>query len=101
MNTNETVQAVREMTKRQYKDIIATAIGGIPEDLTFEEAESITGAKGVLVSRIAEVIRACADRNGKLQQTEAAPPSVVLRLISGGKKVTISACKGARTIAQS
>ena len=101
MKSNETVQAVREMTYGQHKDIIATLIGGVPEDLTFDEAENITRAKGALVSRITEAILACAGRNGKLHQAEVAPPRAVLRLISGGKKVTIPTCEGTRTIAQS
>lgn len=40
-------------------------------------------------------------RNKEEKQSTPPPPSTILRSISKGKKVTISACKGKRTIARS
>ena len=52
MATNETV---REATRGQFRDIAATIIGAIPDDLSFNEAEGITGDKGSFVADIREV----------------------------------------------
>lgn len=52
MTTHETV---REMTRGQLKDIIATMVGAIPDDFTFEEAKGITGDKGSFIADIREV----------------------------------------------
>ncbi len=48
--TNETV---RPMTRKQLKDIVATLIGAIPDDLSFEEAQAAIGGKGQLVKSVA------------------------------------------------
>lgn len=50
MSTRETV---RPMTRKQLKDIVATLIGAIPDDLSFEEAQAAIGGKGQLVKSVA------------------------------------------------
>lgn len=50
MSTRETV---RLMTRKQLKDIVATLIGAIPDDLSFEEAQAAIGGKGQLVKSVA------------------------------------------------
>jgi hypothetical protein len=41
------------MTRKQLKDIVATLIGAIPDDLSFEEAQAAIGGKGQLVKSVA------------------------------------------------
>lgn len=52
MTTHETV---REATRGQFRDITATVMGAIPDDLSFDEAERITGDKGSFIADIREV----------------------------------------------
>lgn len=47
-------ETVRPMTQGQWKDIIATMIGAVP-DLSFDEANRVVGKKGALVADIREV----------------------------------------------
>ncbi len=48
-------ETVREMTKGQFRDIVSTLIGAIPDDLTFQEAQAVTGGKGKLTEGVREV----------------------------------------------
>lgn len=57
-------ETVRQMTHGQFKDIVATLIGAIPE-LTFDEAKRVIGDKGNLVVSIREVFERHADRSGQ------------------------------------
>jgi len=90
-------ETVRESTKGQYKDIIATVIGGIPDDLTFDEATNLIGAKGDLVSRITEAIYLCAGRNTRpVEKINRTPTSqTILRKIG---EADLAPCSGKRTI---
>ena len=50
-------ETVREMTKGQFKDIVSTLIGAIPDDLTFQEAQAVTGGKGKLTEGVRKVFK--------------------------------------------
>lgn len=50
-------ETVRPMTNGQYKDILATLTQSIPEGISFNDARSIIGNKGPLVSDIRSTIK--------------------------------------------
>ncbi len=54
MTTRETV---RRATDGQRSDIIATLVGAIPSDLSFDDAQAIIGNKGPFVADIREVFK--------------------------------------------
>ncbi|MDO8470618.1 MAG: hypothetical protein Q7S63_01420 [bacterium] len=58
---------VRRMTDGQKSDIIATITGVIPSDLSFDEAQTIIGAKGPFVAEIREVFKRRRIQSGLLE----------------------------------
>jgi len=54
-------ETVRQMTHGQFKDVVATMVGAVPE-LTFDEAERLIGDKGNLVISIREAVEHHAGR---------------------------------------
>lgn len=59
-------ETVLPVSTGQIKDIIATLIGGIPTDLTFDEAQSVIGAKGKLIEGVTMVF-ASLRQKGKIK----------------------------------
>ncbi len=92
MSTHETA---RPMSTGQLKDIIATIVGGIPADLTFDEANSVTGAKGRLLEGVVAAF-APFRTNG-----HAAPaPSTILFPLYMGQEIVVGPTTGEETLAK-
>ncbi len=76
MKTHETV---RQMTHGQFKDIVATMVGAVPE-LTFDEAERLVGDKGNLVVSIREAVERHAGRSGQASANRLIGPRPTILL---------------------
>ena len=84
MTTHETV---RPMSTGQMKDIITTLIGGIPSDLTFEEARSISGDRGKLLEGVEAAFKSFRSNS---QAVNSASPSTYSLVVPYKGKTTIS-----------
>lgn len=79
------------MTRKQLKDIVATLIGAIPDDLSFEEAQAAIGGKGQLVKSVAAAFDPYRVKRSEPATTGTYPvsvpyngPSTIKELVAAG-----------------
>lgn len=81
-------ETVRRMTSGQIKDLIATVVGGVPTNLSCDEARQLTGKKSAIVAGVEQLLRDLANQ-----------PTPIIHHLSASEGLILSETDGRITLA--